>query len=225
VTATAGEPFVEVAVDNDVLLKAVCYGLSARFWPRASEPHVVGVLGAARFVVDDRINRAELTRDKAAARTELEALLRAATVLEPTEGELSLAAEMEVVAQREALSLDAGETQLAAMLIDRAIATLETGDKRAIRSIEALLDHLEAVSGLAGRLRCLEQIVRRLVAGDDSIGEVADAVCRESNVDRALSICFACTSKTFPGREAVLEGLDSYIADLRRQAPRALEPQ
>lgn len=213
---------IDIAVDNDLVLKAVCYGITSDFWPGLGTTHEVGVLGAARYVVSKRLERTSLAHDQSTAQAELTSLLTSATELEPTDREVSLAAELEVAAQQEGLSLDSGESQLAAMVIERAVPILETGDKRAIRSIEQLLDKVVALLPIQGRVRCLEQIVWRVLDDDGAFDRVAGAICAEPGVDKTLSICFACSSGRPPALDQVVEGLASYIASLRADAPRVL---
>lgn len=221
-TIAASARSVGIAVDNDLVLKAVCYGVTADFWPEAGTAHGIGVLGAARFVVSKRLERASLARDLAPAQAELANLLALVTELEPTERETSLAADFEVAAQQDGLSLDSGESQLAAMVVERAVPILETGDKRAIRSIEQLLDKVVALLPIQGRVRCLEQIVRRVLDDAGAVDRVAAAMCAEPGVDKTMSICFACSSGRPPALDQVIEGLASYIASLRADAPRVL---
>ena len=48
-------PPLERCLDNDVVLKAVAYGLSDAFWPSLFAR--LGVLGQARFVIARRLSR------------------------------------------------------------------------------------------------------------------------------------------------------------------------
>lgn len=219
--ATSG-PAVDAVVDNDLILKAVCYCVTSAFWPGIGATRHVGVLGAARYVVSKRVERANLSRDKSMAQAELASFLASVTELEPSDPEVRLAAEMEVAAQREGLPLDAGESQLGAMVIEREIAVLETGDKRAIGSLEQLLDQVGGMDRLDGRVRCLEQLVRSLVEDDRALTALAGAICAEPDVDKTMTICFACRSPQPPLLKVVIEGLESYIGALRREAPRVL---
>ncbi len=209
----------DVAVDNDVLIKAACYGFAAELDASRS----LGVLGAARYVVPKRIDRMSLSGDRNVARTAALDLIARGSPLEPSSDELALAAAIETAAQRRGLQLDTGESQLAAMTLLREIAFLETGDKRAIRGFERLVDELAELRPLCGRLRCLEQIVSGCLnaVGPDTF---AHAVCGEPDVDRTLSICFRCYSPPPQGRALDPDALDSYIADLRGSAPRLLVP-
>jgi hypothetical protein len=202
-----------------VLIKAACYGLTAELDASRS----LGVLGAARYVVAKRIDRVALSGDHDSARSAALELIARNAVLEPTDDELALATAIETTAQRRGLELDVGESQLAAMIIARGIAVLETGDKRAIKGFEALLDEISDLDALRGRLRCVEQIVARCLdgAGADAL---ASAICAEPHVDKALSICFRCFSPPPHGAALDRDGLESYIAALRESAQRVLEP-
>jgi hypothetical protein len=181
----------------------------------------VGVLGAAPYVIDRGIERASLSRSMEEVRAEAAGFLNAATLLEPTEDEISLAAEMEAIAQGIGVPLDSGESQLAAMTINRTIAALETGDKRAVGAFEQLLDRLDGLALLTGKVHCLEQLILRLVSEGD-IDQVGKAICGEPDVDMTMSICFGCRSNLPPNRKNVLQGLTSYIGHARRRAPRML---
>lgn len=210
---------LDAAVDNDILIKVACYGLTVEFQAARS----LGVLGAARYVVAGRIDRVALSGDRGAARAAALALIAAGSMLEPSNAELDMAVAIETTAQRRGLELDAGESQLAAMVVHRGIPIFETGDKRAIKGFDVLLDALPHLAPLRGRLRCLEQIVARCVDGHGP-NALARAVCAEPDVDKTLSICFRCFSP--PPQAAALDpaGLDSYITGLRASASRVLEP-
>jgi hypothetical protein len=214
-----GAAVPHAAVDNDVLVKASCYGLAKEL----GEGRLIGVLGAARYVVSGRIAKMTLVRDRTAAREDALKLIDHSAVLEPSPDELRVAVGIETAAQRRGLALDAGESQLAAVVIARSIPVLETGDKRAIRGLEALLDELVELTDLPGRVRCLEQIVLRCASAGDAQA-LAQAVCSEPHVDKTLSICFRCFSPPPHGTALDPAGLASYIDALRAHAPRVLEP-
>jgi len=208
-------------VDNDVLVKGACYGVLGEFAASVSSTASrCGVLGAARFVVPKAISRQQLHGDAAVAGEVFQAFLDQNDIVEPTADEQELAAELESAAQALALNLDAGESQLAAIVVSRAVPALLTGDKRAIVAMEQLLETTPELQALAGRVHCLEQAVRRLVdaAGIDTI---RPAICAEPRVDKALTICFSCASGQ-ASQTSVRTALDSYIADLRAAAPHVL---
>lgn len=209
----------ELAVDNDVLLKALSYGIESSVWPNSGDPPDIGVLGAARYVVGGYLADADLARQ--APTVALADLLARAEELEPSEAELMLAAEIERAAQDRGLELDGGESQLAAIVLERDIALLETGDKRAIAALEKLLAEVAVLGALAGRLRCLEQIVHRLV-GQEEFELLAAAICAAPGVDKSLTICFSCYSGGAE-KASALEALRQYIDDLRGRASTLLE--
>lgn len=212
-----------VAVDNDVIIKAACYKVTSLFW-KADVATTIGILGAARYVVRRRINRERLLQEPEGALAELDALLERAEVLEPDDFELSVAAELEAVAAEGGQELDAGESQLAAIVVKRGMDALETGDKRGIRALEALLDEIAELTALEGRVRCLEQMVARVIVDKSALATMTAAVCAEPEVDKALTICFGCRSRSSTSIEDPAAGLASYIGELRRAAPRLLDP-
>jgi hypothetical protein len=145
---------MKALVDNDILLKGAQYGLLFPFAeaiPGNDGP--VGVLGAARYVVQDRLSRRSL---EDSAVQEFLRFLDENIELEPTPEEENIASAIESRAQRAGVDLDAGESQLCAVLISRAVSLFVTGDKRAICAIEVLFDAYEFLVGAAGRVLCLE---------------------------------------------------------------------
>jgi hypothetical protein len=207
-------------VDNDVLLKGACYRLLNHPINTGCGVNGIGYLGAARFVLSKRIRRARLRGNAAEAEAELVSFLGKHQAIEPTTEERTLAAALEVMAQGIPVNLDTGESQLLAVLAVRTLPALITGDKRAIIAIERLLDATTALAQVTGKVTCLEQLVRRAVMNSDK-SSIQEAICKEPEVDRALSICFSCFSSERTV-EAVVQALDSYISALRQKAPRTL---
>ena len=207
-------------VDNDVLLKGSCLGILRPLIGR--HPVETGVLGASRYVLPSKIRRFRTGDKGSAALQELLRYLQSATELEPTGPEARLAADLEFLAQATGLELDVGESQLCAVLVMRMVPTLLTGDKRAISAIEHLVDLEPRVGWIAGRVYCLEQLFAQLLPKLE-IGALREAVCTEPIVDRALAICFGC-STTQAQRETILQGLLSYIGSVRATARRVLAP-
>ena len=207
-------------VDNDILLKGACYRLLSQLVTMNYGADRVGYLGAARFVLSKKIRQAKLGGNAAEVEAELMSFLAQHDAIETSSEEQTLAAALEATAQSLPVNLDTGESQLLAVLVLRTLPVLMTGDKRAIIAIERLLDATAALAEATGKVTCLEQLVRTAVfKGNASV--IQEAICKEPNVDRTLSICFRCLT---PERtiESVVEGLDSYISDLRQRAPRAL---
>lgn len=211
---------MRAVADNDILLKGACYGLLPVFMAGVPGNGAVGILGTSRYVVPKMIVRSHLRGNPGAAAACFATFVVENEVVEPNGTEQQMAAALEASAQQMALNLDAGESQLVAILISRCLPWFLTGDKRAIASIEGLLDADVRLKGIVGKIKCLEQLVARAVANGDG-EEMRRAICAEPSVDLALSICFSCASSGGASVDAT-EGLASYIADLRTRAPRVL---
>jgi len=216
---TDADAAIDEAVDNDVLLKALRLDCAAIFWPSLTS---IGVLGTARFVIRDRIKRGKLIDADPSMEYRAAALFDALCELEPTSDELDLANELEREAQRMALPLDAGESQLCAIVVERGLALLATGDKRAIESLEKMRGAAPWLDKLAGRIRCLEQLVAAAVADPGVFAELCRRVCADTSVDRTLSICFGCLGGSSPSSADVAACLGSYIKAVRASAPTLL---
>jgi hypothetical protein len=209
---------VKGVVDNDVLLKGSCYGLLGQYADAIPGVGPIGFLGAARFVLGKRIHRLSLRGNPTVVQQRLLDFLAAHQQLEPTTSEQSLAAKLESAAQKMLLNLDSGESQLISVLLLRTIPFLVTGDKRAIIAIEQLLTCDSRLGGITGKIVCLERLLQTTMANVDE-GMVRTLICAEPDVDKTLTICFGCSSGS---DVAVDEGLNSYISDLRRNAPTVL---
>jgi hypothetical protein len=208
-------------VDNDVLVKGSCYRLLRELVGTVGgvSPRC-GFLGAARFVVPKIINRHKLRGDVRQAHAAFSDFLAQHDPVEPTATEQRLAGELEAKAQAMALSLDAGESQLTAIAVCRAIPILLTGDKRAVVAVERLREKTPELEWIDGRLRCLEQAMQLLLDGN-APGAIRAAVCAEPAIDKALTICFSCLSPD-AAVESIYEGLKSYVEDLRSRARQVL---
>jgi hypothetical protein len=132
-----------------------------------------------------------------------------------------MAADFELAAQRAGLSFDVGESQLCAILICRLTPMLLTGDKRAIQALEELLDSEDRLSSLCGKVRCLEQLVLDVLRAGTNPDTLRGMICAEIDIDKTLTICFSCHSQDGP-RQDYVDGLQSYVADLRQRAIRVL---
>lgn len=215
---------VDAAVDNDALLKAIAYGIVETLWPPGGPPGRIAALGAARFVLRDHIRQIVPSADVDDALAAIDAAVNGAATLEPDEDETAFAVQLEATAQRRGLPFDTGESLLVAIVLARNIASLETGDKRAIAALDVLLDHLDSVAAIAGRVRCLEQIVYRAVEAGADPDALARAICARPAADKTLSICCSCFGPAEHGWRLDRDALESYIARLRGQAPRVLTP-
>jgi hypothetical protein len=212
---------MKAAIDNDILFKGACYG---RLQDVADALHAIpsecGVLGAARFVLREKINRTNLCQDRKTVAQGLEAFLKSVTVLEPGRNEQVIAAQLESSALELGLSLDVGESQLCAMVMERAIPRLVTGDKRAILALEQLISVDSSLLKLQTKILCLEQLLL-LVLVKVSFSELRVSICREPEVDKVMTICFSCRSAN-SSEQNLRDGLGSYIRDIQSAAPTIL---
>jgi hypothetical protein len=204
---------IEGVLDNDIIIKGICYGmLTAMVQAIPCAPAKCGVLGSANFVVPKALRR----RGRGSEADKVALLLRSFRFLEPTSQEIKDASELELAAQRAGLNLDSGESLLCAVVRHRNIARLVTGDKRAIVVLEKILKDLDRLCWLAQKVMCLEQIFRALIV-KTSPAYTRRAVCSNADVDRTLSICFACLNQ-LEEPDTWLTALDSYINNLRSSA-------
>ena len=208
-------------IDNDVLVKGSCYDLLQELATAVpGDLQRAGILGASQFVVPKLIAKKQLRNKPAKAQAVFDSFVQENDVVEPTIDEQLLAARLESTAQALAVNMDVGESQLTAILISRAVPFLLTGDKRAITAMERLLDNDKTLAVMAGRIKCLEQLVSRLLEYDDT-AKIRGAICAEPAIDKALSICFSC-SRPETDRATICEGLNSYISAIRVEAKRVL---
>jgi hypothetical protein len=210
------------AVDNDIVLKGACYRLLPDVCGAGAEVARgdIGVLSSCRYVVKGRIERDYSLNDVPGVLAALAPFLESVTALDPTEDEQRMAADLEVGAQELGVPLDAGESQLCALVVERSIPALLTGDKRAIRAMDQLLETYGWLAQVCGRVKCLEQLVMGLIA-PTGVDALRTRICCEPGVDKALDICFSC-SGAHPGESSIRECLLSYIHELRTKASRVL---
>ena len=211
-------------IDNDVLIKMARYRLlTSGAFSSITGDAAPGVLSAARFVAEKRIARNAPVERRDDALAEFREFFRRVEILEPSDRELLLALSLEDAAQALGLALDAGESQLVAIVTVRRLERMLSGDKRALIALERLVGTVSELQGSLGVAVCLEQVMACLVA-ELGVDECRESVCADPSADRALSISFSCGLQTAP-LDGVLAGLRSYIAALRQQCPRVLSDQ
>lgn len=208
-------------IDNDVLYKLSAYGLLLDLLgirPLDSDNFLI--LGAARYIVSNKLQKKPPVRGAKLSLCEFESALAKIGTFEPGDEEVKLASKFEYAAQRLNVDFDPGESLLCAALLLRGGGYIFTGDKRAILALQALLDAEEISSEVCNKVACLEQLFLLLLQCKEH-AEIRSAVCAEQIVDRALVNCFSCYS-TNSNVETWMEGLASYIRDLLSKAPSVL---
>lgn len=199
-----------VLLDNDVVIKACayrCYGEILAATTIHDQPPAI--LSIARFTIRTRLARKNSLADPKGAAQAFEKMLAGLELLEPTQGEIALAADLEEQASAKALDFDTGESLLVAILLLRSLPLLVTGDKRAIIALAGI-----SLSVAEGRIACQEQIMARLLR-DIPYATLRDGVCAEPRADKAVTVCFACSSPSVSA-DIVVAGLDSYTGHLRK---------
>ena len=206
------------AIDNDIIIKGACYGLLPHFVAAVPvQLNDVFILGVAKYVIISRLRKARITRGAESAVRSFEDFIQYVQELEPDHDEEALAAEFEFHAQKNNLPFDAGESLLCAIVIKRSMSWFVTGDKRAIKAMQPVLTTMGKLDALMGKVLCLELLVLRLIRNKNA-NEIRDSICAESDIDKALTACMSCTNERI-GPDSWIEGLLSYINEVKRYAP------
>ncbi len=214
---------LEAAIDNDVLIKAAAYDLlEAVAVNTVAKIASIGVLGAARYVCRDAIRKKPIRGDRVLVQDRLSAFLDTVESIEPTGAEIALAAEFEEAALRSSLSLDSGESQLAAVAVSRDLHAFVTGDKRAISALARVIDGTSHADKLAGKVRCFEQTMLHIAEALGCI-DMRTRICGQPDIDRTMAICFSCASNN-PATIECEACLKSYIASARATSAALLAP-
>lgn len=210
----------KVALDNDVIAKCAIYSLlfhvATALGAANSE---LGVLGTILFVIKER-HLATARIGGGAALEQLKNFVKEVEILEPSDEESRLAAKLEEAALEMNLQFDVGESQLCAIVVTRKVGLLCTGDKRAIRAMERLVNTLSDLSYLAQRVLPFEGLVKRILS-DLGYAELREHICSSRGTDKALEICFQCHREDGNETEASA-GLNSYINAVAEDAPQVL---
>ena len=194
-------------VDNDVVLKLCRYKCHRDFaatlggWSAA-------ILSVTRFALRDRVRKTSNVANPKQLAAAMEEAIGTYQLLQPSDVEIALAADLEEEATRRGLELDAGESQLLAVLLTRTAPLLLTGDKRAVVAIHGL-----GATDAAGRVGCLEQVIGSLLTVT-GVPALREGICCDPGADRAITASFACSAPCVT-EDDIRVGLRSYIAHLR----------
>lgn len=192
-------------IDNDVIFKTCVYDLSDRIAEALNRaPNDIGILSSAIFVLAPILERHGIDQSSIN-------LFRSSTIIEPTDAEIKIAADIEEEALRRNLEVDYGESILVSVVASRG-ERLVTGDKRAIRGLSSLSSHSDPCARLRRRIVTMEATIAALLATCD-VALVRKSVCDSPKTDLAVSACFVCHQETC-AVEDVLAALSSYQKSL-----------
>lgn len=203
------------AVDTDVLLKVAAFRLAEELVAVLEPRGTPAVLGLTHLIAGKQLARKRGVRDHEGASVELEALLGMLGRLEPDDNEISTAADLAAGAQERGLPLDAGEAQLSAIMVNRGLPLMITGDKRALGALASLVKDAPMRASLIGRLGCFEQVSASIAA---LIGEheLRSRVCAEPDIDGAMRLACSCGREEWNPAQ-LHEACASFICAVRRE--------
>lgn len=195
----------KVLIDNDAALKLSQYFLVDEFYQISGGTDHIFILPTLkfRFHLDDDKKALKYTRDETVLEV-LRAFVSSVNEIniEPSDAILSEFSDID--------GIDPGEAVLFALTASDDQSLTVTGDKRALIALSDM-GAAKGISGrLAGRLKCLEQIVAEMLI-----------TCHQSEVirkvsgkhwDTSLRACFS--SNKIP---SILEGLNNYYCDLNKK--------
>jgi len=110
--------------------------------------------------------------------------------------------------------IDGGEALMFALVAEHQSWMLTTGDKRALLALAQHHDLADARAALAGRLVCMETVLRLLVT-NDGVEKIAKSFAVVRDCDTKLRVVFSEANAT--NIDSCLEGIDSYLSVLRRE--------
>lgn len=149
----------DILLDSDVITKLCVYAIEPWSKGRSLAARRISTSASTKFIIPKRISRARINRGKEAARAVWTSFETVAEFLEPSEYELAIAADLELIAQRNGLAFDTGESLLVTMLTERRGRLLVSGDKRAIEALFHLGGLHGSAAGAAGKIACFEQLI------------------------------------------------------------------
>ncbi|CAM3345916.1 hypothetical protein [Asticcacaulis taihuensis] len=207
----------EILLDNDIIIKSSQFSITdelVKSLNNYGSPHILSV---SAFVILKQVTAKKKLSNPGQISKNCTTLLGHLNRIEPTEKEISLAADLEDQARTMLLELDVGESQLLAILMNRGSRLMVTGDKRAIIGIEQFI---KGKFEFKHKIACFEQLLLEIIGMHD-FDTLRAKICTEAVADKAISICFSCLSGESQ-KDSALSGLSSYINSVRNTSPESL---
>jgi hypothetical protein len=131
-----------------------------------------------------------------------------------SDSDLDDAVTEELIQLEKVEGIHSGEQTLIVATRSQTDFLLLSGDKNCMRSIAKIPEQI--YRRLCGRVICLEQIILKLIEVKGFVF-VRDRVLPMVSCDKSLQICFGYSTPA--SEENVIAGLNSYINEVRQQAP------
>lgn len=194
-------------IDTDVFVLLAAAGLIDRVAELLGfEPSQVRRL----YPVENQLTRGRSFKDRYPEVVRQTALAKAKLVTPLTDRPAN-----DAMLQKLAVSdIDEGEALMFALVAENPSWLLTTGDRRSLVALATNPDLKDVCGALAGRLVCIETVLRLLVV-TDGVEKIAAAFASVRETNQKLRVIFSEANAT--NLDSCLEGIDSYLAALRRE--------
>ena len=197
-------------LDNDITYKLVAFQLfDEAIATLQIDKNSLQVLPTAKFFFQRKQKKKGATPDEFLA-----AVIELVSSCDAVIADVDDAVTEELNQLRQVEGIDEGEAALIVATRSQTDFLLLSGDKRCMRGLARIPEQI--YKRLCGRVICLEQIILKLIEVKGFVF-VRDRVLPMVSCDKSLQICFGVSSSAT--EENVIVGLNSYINDIRQQAP------
>jgi hypothetical protein len=200
-------------LDNDITYKLIAFQLfDAAIATLQIDKTSLHVLPTAKFFFQGKQKKKGASPDQV-----LVAVIDLVSSCDSVIADVDDAVAEELSQLRQVEGIDEGEATLIVATRSQTDFLLLSGDKRCMRGLAKIPKHI--YKRLSGQVICLEQIILKLIEVRGFVF-VRDRILPMVSCDRSLQICFGYSTPAT--EEDVIAGLNSYITDIRQQAPNLL---
>jgi len=200
-------------LDNDITYKLVAFQLfDAAIATLQVDKNSLQVLPTAKFFFQCKQKKKGASPDEFLA-----AVIELVSSCDAVIADVDDAVTEELNQLKQVEGIDEGEAALIVATRSQTDFLLLSGDKRCMRGLAKIPEQI--YKRLSGRVICLEQIILKLIEFQ-GFEFVSDRILPMVSCDKSLQICFGFSSSA--SEENVITGLNSYINEIRQQAPNLL---